>query len=408
SLIFSPLPLGGWLATVLGAKWVYATSLGTSSLATVALTIMYTMPNTHVILIFILRFIIGLAHGVLFPATVALWSLWAVPQERSTLASIGFCGTHLGTSVTMLTGGLLCRYLNSGWMYLFSMSAFLGFTWLVLWIWLTADAPNHHKTISAHERDYICSLTGSTGKKRAMSLASIPWKNIITSKPLMALMVTHIANLFGLFFFLTNFGKILTQLLRLPAQLTGYILAFGFFLTLISSLTSGIATDHLVRANTLSLTSARKLFNSLTSFLPALCMLSFYFCDHTQKLLGTITTLVFLASSGLGYGSGYIVNFADIVPAYSGVIFGIANTFASLAGFIGNIIAGKIVKQPVLAQWRILYIIFGSVYVIGGIVYLLFGSAIPRKWAKMQAASTTAKQEEAFSEEETVPMNEKI
>ena len=83
---------------------------------------------------------------------------------------------------------------------------------------MTADAPNHHKTISAHERDYICNLTGSTGKKRSMSLASIPWKNIVTSKPLYALMITHIANLFGLFFFLTNLGKILNELLRMPAQ----------------------------------------------------------------------------------------------------------------------------------------------------------------------------------------------
>ncbi len=197
------------------------------------------MSSTHFILIFILRFVIGLAHGVLFPATVALWSLWAVPQERSTLASIGFCGTHLGTSITMLMGGIFCRYLYSGWLYLFLVSSLLGFIWFILWVALTADTPNHHKTISAHERDYICKLTGSTGKKRTMSLASIPWKNIVTSKPLMALMVTHIANLFGLFFFLTNFGKILNELLLMPPQYTGYILSFGFFLTLSSSLSSG-------------------------------------------------------------------------------------------------------------------------------------------------------------------------
>lgn len=236
--IFTQVP-GGWLATSIGAKWVYATSLGISSLATLALTIMYLMSNTQFILIFILRFIIGLAHGVLFPATVALWSLWAVPQERSTLASIGFCGTHLGTSLTMLTGGIFCRYLSSGWMYLFFASSMLGFIWFTLWVLLTADSPNNHRTISDHEREYICNLTGSTGKKRNMSLSTIPWKNIVTSKPLNALMVTHIANLFGLFFFLTNLGKILKQLLGMPAQLTGYILAFGFFLTLISSLSSG-------------------------------------------------------------------------------------------------------------------------------------------------------------------------
>lgn len=208
---------------------------------------MYWMSSTHFILIFFLRFVIGLAHGVLFPATVALWSLWAVPQERSTLASIGFCGTHLGTSMTMLVGGIFCRYLFSGWMYLFFVSSLLGFIWLVLWILLTANSPDVHKSISSHEKAYIITLTGSTGGKRTMSLASIPWKNIVTSKPLNALMITHIANLFGLFFFLTNLGKIVHQLLGLPAQLTGYILAFGFFLTLLSSLSSGKLTEQRIK-----------------------------------------------------------------------------------------------------------------------------------------------------------------
>ncbi len=65
-------------------------------------------------------------------------------------------------------------------------------------------------------------------------------------------------------------------------------------------------------------------------------------------------------------------------------------------------------KQPVLEQWRKLYIMFGIVYFIGGFVYILFGSAIPRKWAKFQAADNAAKEEEKLSDEETMPMNEKI
>jgi MFS family permease len=103
-----------------------------------------------------------------------------------------------------------------------------------------------------------------------------------------------------------------------------------------------------------------------------------------------------------------MVNFADIVPAYSGVIFGIANTFASLAGLIGNIVAGMVVKEPILEQWRKLYIMFGIVYLVGGIVYILFGTAIPRKWAKFQTVDTSAKQEEKLNDEEAMPMNEKI
>lgn len=200
---------------------------------------MYFMSNTHFALLFVLRCIVGLAHGVLFPATIALWSVWAVPQERSTLASIGFCGTHLGTSLTMLLGGFLCRYFNSGWMYLFMMTSLLGFIWLILWITLTADSPTRHKTISNHERDYICTLTGNTGKKRSISLSTIPWKRLIKSRAVIALFISHICNLFGLFFFLTNLSKILTELHRVPTQYTGYILSFGFFLTLLTSLLSG-------------------------------------------------------------------------------------------------------------------------------------------------------------------------
>ncbi|CAF2035153.1 unnamed protein product [Rotaria magnacalcarata] len=405
--IFTQVP-GGWLATSIGAKWVYAGSLGTSSLATLAMIIMHKMASTHVTIAFMLRFITGLAHGVLFPATVALWSLWAVPHERSTLASIGFCGTHLGTSITMLFGGLSCRYLSAGWMYVFITSSILGFIWLALWIRLTADSPNSHKSISDHERDYIGSFTGHSGTKRAMSLASIPWKNIINSKPLNALMITHIANLFGLFFFLTSLGKLLTQLLHIKAENTGYILSFGFFLTLLSSLLSGIATDRFVRSKKVTLTNARKISNGLTSFIPVICMMLLYVCDERRYGLGIFTILIFLASSGLGYGSGYVVNFADIVPAYSGVIFGIANTLASIAGLIGNLVAGAVIKKPVLEQWRKLYVMFGIVYLIGGVVYIVYGSAVPRKWAKFQAVNNDAKLEENTKVEEAPPTTAKI
>jgi MFS family permease len=110
---------------------------------------------------------------------------------------------------------------------------------------------------------------------------------------------------------------------------------------------------------------------------------------------------------GLGYGSGYCVNFADIVPAYSGIIFGLANTFASLAGLIGNIVAGIVVNKPVLEQWRKLFIMFGIVYFIGGLVFLLFGSGVPRKWAKFQNANKQVEEKlNDDDDDEIVPMNE--
>ena len=96
------------------------------------------------------------------------------------------------------------------------------------------------------------------------------------------------------------------------------------------------------------------------------------------------------------------MNFADLVPAYSGIIFGVANSIAALAGLIGNIVAGILVKKPIIEQWRTLYILFGIVYFVGGVIYAIYGSAEPRKWAKFQTAP--AVQEENVDPEEAVPM----
>ncbi|CAF1602104.1 unnamed protein product [Didymodactylos carnosus] len=146
-----------------------------------------------------------------------------------------------------------------------------------------------------------------------------------------------------------------------------------------------IIADKFVRKGIMSITNTRKLSNSITSFGPCLCMISFYFCDEKQKVLSILTILTYLACSGFGYGSGYVVNFNDIIPMYSGFVFGIVNTFSSLAGVWGNMIAAIVLKESTLSNWRPLFILFSIVYFLAGVVYLPWGSALPEKWAEFPA-----------------------
>lgn len=66
----------------------------------------------------------------------------------------------------------------------------------------------------------------------------------------------------------------------------------------ISFFSAGVFADSLVRRNIISLTNVRKLFNSLTSFTSAACMVVLCFCDQTQQILGVATVFVFLVVSG--------------------------------------------------------------------------------------------------------------
>jgi len=94
------------------------------------------------------------------------------------------------------------------------------------------------------------------------------------------------------------------------------------------------------------------------------------------------------------------------MPAYSAVVFGITTAIATFGALIANIIAGLVLKRPVLEDWRKLFILFSIIYFIGGIVYVLFGSAEPRKWATFKAAQGKNGVNDQIPEEESVLMQQ--
>jgi hypothetical protein len=142
----------------------------------------------------------------------------------------------------MLFGGVFCRYFASGWIHIFILTAIFGFIWFPLWLWLVSDSPFTHPKISEEEKNYITQALGTNinDRKKHTPLASLPWKSFIRSKAIIGLFITECCNLFGLFFFYTNVGKILTEIHHVPTQFTGYILAGGFILMPISCVGSGM------------------------------------------------------------------------------------------------------------------------------------------------------------------------
>ena len=95
----------------------------------------------------------GLAGGVTFPAMNVLISHWAPVQERSTIASIAYGGTALGTVISIPTSGLIAGSL--GWQAVFYIHGGLALLWCLLWILLVSDTPEAHKFISKEEKEYI-------------------------------------------------------------------------------------------------------------------------------------------------------------------------------------------------------------------------------------------------------------
>ena len=105
----------------------------------------------------------GLGAGVTFPAMNVLIAKWAPEEERSTISSIVYGGTSLGTVLSIPTSGLLAGHF--GWESVFYVHGGLAVIWLILWAIFISDHPDKNFFVSEDEKKFIADHQGP--KERA-------------------------------------------------------------------------------------------------------------------------------------------------------------------------------------------------------------------------------------------------
>lgn len=70
-----------------------------------------------------------------------------------------------------------------------SSTGVIGILWYIVWFWIIDSTPEKDKSISPDERRYIQETIGICTKTEI----NIPWKSIITSVPVWAIITAHFA-----------------------------------------------------------------------------------------------------------------------------------------------------------------------------------------------------------------------
>lgn len=155
---------------------------------------------------------------------------------------------------------------------------------------------------------------------------------------------------------------------------------------------SGYTADYLITKGILSTTQVRKYFNC-GGFL-AQCtfmMLAAYVLNPTF--------IIVCLTLGVGLGafslSGFAVNHLDIAPQHAAVLMGITNTFATIPGIISPLLTGLVVKSEdeneIKGQWRVVFMVSASIYLVGCVVYWFFASGELQFWAVEKTNEKTKK-----------------
>lgn len=100
-----------------------------------------------------MRFLLGVAEGGVYPATVVLLAQWFPRHERARAnACWNLCQPFAVMASAPVTGWLLGAY---GWQTMLILEGALPFVWLPVWWFSISDHPREAKWVSPEERTYL-------------------------------------------------------------------------------------------------------------------------------------------------------------------------------------------------------------------------------------------------------------
>ena len=358
--------LGGYLADKYGGKYVLGFGVLAWSLFTF-LTPIFAYQGFFAI--FLIRVLLGLGEGVAFPSIHSLYARWIPFTERTRVIAITNSGISVGTVFGFaLTTIIITMY---SWELVFYLFGLLGIIWSFFWFKGFSSMPSENKKISDYELSKILNEAPSSENAK-----KVPFKNLISNLPFLAITVATFCNNWVLFTFISYMPKYVNSDISIGGL--GLSLESDTFLILIilpavigviSLLVGGFIVDTLIKQG-LKVIVARKLFNSIGFFGAGVLIYLIPYqtsVEITLILLCLINFCIGMAAGGFG------VNHADIGPNYTGNLFGIAGSIGMIAAVFSPLVVGFILEKT--NSWFLIFNISTTVLFFGGLFYLFFSSA---------------------------------
>ncbi|XGW15818.1 hypothetical protein V3C99_001342 [Haemonchus contortus] len=363
----------GFLAAKFPPNKLFGIAIGVASFLNLLLPTGFKSKNDT--LVAIIQILQGLVQGVAYPSMHGVWRYWAPPLERSKLATTAFTGSYAGAVLGLPVSAFLVSYV--GWSAPFYLYGIAGVIWSVFWFSLTFEKPAYHPTITQEEKKFIEDAIGHVSATHP-TFHSIPWKAIVTSKPVWAIIVANFARSWTFYLLLQNQLTYMKEALDMNISDSGMLAALPHAVMGIVVLFGGQLADYLRSNKILSTTAVRKIFNCGGFGGEAAFMLV---VAYTNKESTAILALV-LAVGCSGFAiSGFNVNHLDIAPRYAAILMGFSNGIGTLAGLTCPIVTEKFTESGPHG-WVKVFLLASLIHFTGITFYAIYASGELQEWAE--------------------------
>ncbi|KAJ0176884.1 hypothetical protein K1T71_008063 [Dendrolimus kikuchii] len=364
---------GGELAARFGAKLLLIISLSVNSVISLLMPVCAYYGGWKAVCA--CRVLQGLSQGFVYPSLHNLIGKWIPLHEKSRLGTIIYAGGQLGTALQLMASGFIAN--AWGWPAIFYVNGALGAIWTAFYVFLGSASPQSSSMISAEERLYIQTSLGQVGEQKKLKT---PWRTILTTPAFLSLVFVHSCQAWGFWTLMTEMPSYLKQVLGVDIKANGVMSAMPYLAMYLLSFPFGFLSDYFLKKNYLSITSTRKLNNSIGMFGPAIALVGLSYSPAGDVMMAVIILTVVVGLNA-GHLSGFMLVHIDMAPNFAGTLMGITNCVANIVSIMAPLAAGAILKDESDAhEWREVFYISSAIYVAGNVLFLIFGTSETQKW----------------------------
>ncbi|VTS00279.1 MFS transporter [Tuwongella immobilis] len=339
-----------------------------------------------------IRFLFGMGEAGAYPnITRALYN-WFPSGERGFAQGAVWMSARFMGGLTPLIWLFVVDYLGVHWRVSFGLFGLVGVIWCLAFLAFFRNRPEEHPSVNAAEIEYI--RAGGTNADNAH--AAVPWKKLFLSANLWALCGMYFCMNYGWYFFMYYLPSFMVG--QFNASVDPETATFGqkvvnklitgspLLLGMVGCLLGGWLSDRHIRK-----TGDRR-WGRRTYGMIGFGMASLSFA---VIVFGPQTALVFavcIACAGFFNDLALATCWAtaqDMGRRYAAIVAGCMNMIGNLGGALTTAVTGWIVASYIKglsgdelelarnAAYRINFMLFGSVYFIGMLLWLRIDASKP-------------------------------
>ncbi len=320
---------GGYLAERWSAKWFVSALLVVWGICAVACGLVHTQMQ-----FWVARFLLGVAEGGVWPATLVLLSHWFPRAERARANAYWMLCLPAAVALSSpISGWILGRW---GWRFMIISEGALPFLWLLIWNWYIADHPRDARWISAEEREHL----EATLRRESGELEALPQESILGTflRPEVLLLV--------FIYFLMNSGNYGYQA-WLPTAIqngaknlsnfqVGVLYSIPYLITMVGMVLNSRHSDR---------THERRVHLAMALAWGGAFLMGGVLLSGSLPMLSFFLIAMVGAGSYGGHGPFWAIPTETLPRRVAGSAMGLINAIGNLGGYFGPLAVGYLNKR---------------------------------------------------------------